>query len=111
MPSVGHKPTSLDLDIYRGDYWGIQLDEPTVGAFAPGDSFLAQIRDAADGTVLATFSFDLTAIAGGSITMFLTDTTSLDFLTGKWDLERTRSARRLTLFAGTVTLTKDISHT
>jgi hypothetical protein len=100
----------LDLVIYRGDFWGVTFDEPTLGAFAPGDTFKAQVReDEDDGTVIVEFLFDTSLLGIGKLSMYYVATSLLDFSKAVWDLQRTRSGSLITIWKGRASLSKDVS--
>jgi len=105
-------PGRFDLDIYRGDthrwrfrFWQNSAHTQTVSL--AGFTARAQNRPAAGQSPVIDLACALTQ--PNTIDVYLSPFVSQTAVTGRWDLELTSAAGVVTVIAGAVTVTEDIT--
>lgn len=112
MTVVANMPASVHLRLYRGDTFTRQFTFSIKDTGEPvplTGTWEAQVRDAAEGEILASFTVDMTDAATGSLLLTLdgADVNALpDF--GVWDLQQTDTALR-TWCRGSVYVYTDVT--
>lgn len=90
MIRLGQLPTTLDLDLYRGDGFGLKLtfiDKDTGLPYPMDGSFKAEVRH--NGAVVTEFAIDNSDAASGNITIGLAASQTPTIPTGSvWDLQQ-----------------------
>lgn len=112
MITLGQLPTTLDLDLYRGDGFGLKLafiDKDTGQPYPLDGTFKAEVRH--NGEVVAEFVIDVTDIANGKLTIGLDATATRVIPTGSvWDLQQSPvSGVARTWYRGTIRMFGDVT--
>lgn len=116
MATVKVIPAKLNYTIVRGDDFADEVTikeggPPAVAVDVSTRTYTAQIRSTPDGTVVASFSIDMTSAATGVVGYTLADTVT-DDLAGAyvWDFQQvTAGGITRTLMGGSFVVNKDVT--
>jgi hypothetical protein len=114
MATVKILPAKLNYKIMRGDDFAdvvtINEGDPSAPVDVSARTFTAQLRSTPDGTVVASFSIDMTSAASGEVGYSLADTTT-DDLSGSyvWDFQQDTAGVVRTLMGGAFVVEKDVT--
>lgn len=112
---VGLRPGRLDLRIVRGDDFQIRLDFSTADGDpidVTGWTLGAKMRTTYQGPLLATFSFDATALPASEVNLRLDAAATATLGEGvfPWDLQRFAGGALVrTLLTGVVVVSPDVT--
>lgn len=105
-------PAKMNYTIVRGDDFAdeVTIKEDGVAVNVSARTYTAQIRATPDGTLVASFSIDMTSAASGVVGYTLADTVT-DDLDGSyvWDFQQVVSGVTRTLMGGSFNVLKDVT--
>lgn len=115
MASVKVIPAKLNYTMVRGDDFADQVTikeggPPAVAVDVSARTYTAQLRSTPDGTVVASFTIDMSEAASGVVGYSLPDTTT-DDLSGAyvWDFQQSSAGVIRTLMGGSFVVNKDVT--
>ena len=114
MASVKVIPAKLNYTMVRGDDFADQVTikegDPPAAVDVSARTYTAQLRSTPDGTVVASFTIDMSSAATGVVGYSLPDTTT-DDLSGAyvWDFQQSSAGVIRTLMGGSFVVNKDVT--
>jgi len=115
MPSVNVLPAFLDLQLYCGDDFSMQVhftDQTTGNPWALTGTWKAEVRATpTSATVLTTFAVDTSLGASGILSLSLSGAQTASLVGNPlfWDLQQTVSGTIKTWFSGQVSVRQDVT--